>query len=119
MNQRTVAPEHGAVTESDVEKGHYDILDLSQGWDSEMPPTSPCCPDLLPFEFVLFLCVKKSLTECRFECIDTMSIAVIGFSCCLSVGGYRAAGGQLPHGWEKCKELGEECVWSRGDGVVV
>jgi len=30
-----------------------------------------------------------------------------------------AAGDQLAHGWEKCKELGEECVWSRGGGVVV
>jgi hypothetical protein len=71
---------------------------------------SPCSGYILPCNFVLFPYVRKPLRECRFECIDTMSIVIMGFSCTLNVGGYRAAGDQLPHGWEKCKELGEECV---------
>ena len=92
------------------EMGHYDIEDLLQDWELEMLTLSPCSHDILPCDFVLFIYVKKPLRECRFECIDTVSTAIMGFECSLSVGGCRAAGDQLPHGWEKCKELGEECV---------
>jgi hypothetical protein len=71
--------------------------------------------DILPCEFLLFLYVRKPLKECRLECIDTMSIAIVGFSCCLSVDGCRGSAatwmGEVQGTWRRVCGVEELGLW--------
>ena len=76
---------------------------------------SSCSRDILPCDFVLFLYVLKAPKECRFECIDTKSIASMRFSCSLSVGGCREPAatwkGEVQGTWRRVCGVEEMGLW--------
>jgi transposase len=88
---------------------HCDVQNLVQGWGWEVLALPLYSPDLAPYDYWLFACVKEHLwgQQLKLEDDNTAGTASL---CCLTKDEYRAAGDHLPRRWEKCVDSAGDYV---------